>query len=215
MRPRAVLFDLNGTLSDDEGLFFGIFSELLAEVGRPLSRDEYFGDLVGLSDDELVRACLGDDHPEVDRILAERIVRFRKIAADGSTIGEPERAAVRAAAARVPVGIVSGDYRDEIDLLLGGAGLSAHVELVVSIEDVDRPKPDPAQYLLALELLGDGIQAGDVVAFEDSPVGVEAAKGAGVYCVGVVGTVAADRLSAADEVVPRLDAAVIARILGV
>ena len=116
-----------------------------------------------------MRACLGDDHPEVDRILAERIVRFRKIAADGSTIGGPERAAVRAAAARVPVGIVSGDYRDEIDLLIGGAGLSAYVEFVVSIEDVDRPKPDPAQYLLALELLGDGIQAGDVVAFEDSP----------------------------------------------
>lgn len=214
LRPRAVLFDLNGTLSDDEEIFFEIFAELFAAAGRPLSRDEYFRDLVGLSDEEMVHAWLGDGYPGAESLLQERIRRFRELARDGSTIGEPARAAVRSAAARVPVGIVSGDYRDEIELLLDGAGLSSHVEFVVAIEDVDCPKPDPAQYLLALELLGNAIHVEAVVVFEDSPVGIEAAKAAGLYCVGVTGTLPAERLRLADEVVGPLDAAVVTGILG-
>jgi len=120
---------------------------------------------------------------------------------------------VRAAASQVPVGVVSGDYREEIDALLGGAGLAPHVSFVVAIEDVERPKPDPAQYLLALELLGGRIPASEVVAFEDSPVGVRAAKAAGLRCVGVAGTVPADQLSEADLVVPALDAGVVREAL--
>ncbi len=213
MRPRAVLFDLNGTLSDDEGVFYEIFAELFAEIGKPITRDEYFGRLVGLSDEEVVDAWLGPAHPDANRILAARIDRFRELAQSGATIGEPARAAVRAAAALVPVGIVSGDYRDEIDALLDGAGLAHEISFVVAIEDVERPKPHPAQYLLALDLLGDEIGAGEVVAFEDTLVGIAAAKSAGLSCVAVAGTLPTEQLSSADLVVPALDAEVVLRVL--
>lgn len=213
MRPRAVLFDLNGTLSDDEGLFFEIFAELFADLGCPITRDDYFGRLVGLSDKELVDSWLGPEHPDAARILAARIERFRPFAQSGATIGEAARAAVRAAAECVPVGIVSGDYRDEIDALLEGAGLTREVSFVVAIEDVERPKPDPAQYLLALELLGGRIPPDEVVAFEDSPVGIAAAKSADLACVAVAGTLPAERLSSADLVVPAIDAGVVWRVL--
>ena len=210
--PRAVLFDLNGTLSDDEGIFFEIFRELFAEHGRQLSREEYFGTFVGLSDEELVRGCLGDDFPEVEALLARRMILFRERARDGATIGEEAREAVRAAAAVVPVGVVSGDYRDEIETLLAGAGIRDLVEFVVSIEDVEHPKPDPEQYLLALDRLGDGVLPEEIVVYEDSPVGVAAAKAAGMRCVGVVGTVSAERLCEADEVVDVLDGRTVERL---
>jgi beta-phosphoglucomutase-like phosphatase (HAD superfamily) len=50
---RAVIFDFNGTLSHDEPILCEIFSELFAEHGRPLSVQEYFDELAGLSDPEI------------------------------------------------------------------------------------------------------------------------------------------------------------------
>ena len=46
MSCRAVTFDFNGTLSDDEQILFGVYAELFAEHGRPLRADEYFTQLL-------------------------------------------------------------------------------------------------------------------------------------------------------------------------
>ena len=56
MSCRAVTFDFNGTLSDDEQILFGVYAELFAEHGRPLRADEYFTQLAGLSEHEIVRS---------------------------------------------------------------------------------------------------------------------------------------------------------------
>jgi beta-phosphoglucomutase len=58
MRPRAVLFDFNGTLSDDGPILCEIFQEPFAEHGKPLSAQEYYDELAGLSDPEIVRRLL-------------------------------------------------------------------------------------------------------------------------------------------------------------
>ena len=88
------MFDFNGTLSDDEPLLFAILADLFAEQGRPLSEDVYYDRLAGLSDPEIVRMWLGEDHPAVDAVLAERIARYRAQVADGSTISPAAREAV-------------------------------------------------------------------------------------------------------------------------
>jgi hypothetical protein len=119
---RAVLFDFNGTLSDDEPILCAIFQELFAEHGRPLSAQEYYDVLAGLSDPEIVKTWLGEDHPDVDAVIEERVSRYRDVVADGSSIGEPVREAVRYAAERVPVAIVSGAARAEIEPVVDAAG---------------------------------------------------------------------------------------------
>ena len=171
MGARALMFDFNGTLSDDEPLLFAILADLFAEQGRPLTEDVYFERLAGLSDPEIVRTWLGEDHPAVDTVLAERIARYRARVSDGSTISPAAREAVRHAAARVPVAVVSGAHREEIVPALEAAGLAEELRFVVAIEDVERGKPDPAGYLLALELLGGEIAPGDVTVFEDTEAG--------------------------------------------
>ena len=55
MRARAITFDFNGTLSDDEPILFEVFAGLFAERGRPLTADDYFGILAGLSDTAIDR----------------------------------------------------------------------------------------------------------------------------------------------------------------
>jgi beta-phosphoglucomutase len=214
MAPRALAFDFNGTLSDDEPVLFSIFSELFAGLGRPLSREEYFEHLVGLSDPEIVRIWLGDDHPRLETVLAERVSRYGATVADGSTVSPEVREAVLYAAERVPVAVVSGALRAEVEPVLAVAGLTEAVAAVVTAEDVRRGKPDPESYLTALALLDRGLRAEDVTVFEDTEAGVAAAKAAGMCCVAVLGTLPPVRLALADELAPALNLEAVRRALG-
>jgi len=211
---RAVIFDFNGTLSHDEPILCEIFCELFAEYGRPLSAQEYFDELAGLSDPEIVRAWLGREHPSVDALIERRIARYRELVADGSSVPYSVREAVRYAAERVPVAVVSGAARGEIEPVIEAAGLAASIRVIVGAEDVANGKPDPAGYLRALELLDGGLNSGAVVVFEDTEAGVSSAKAAGMRCLAVLGTLRADRLVAADEIVPAIDVQLMQRLLG-
>jgi beta-phosphoglucomutase len=211
---RAVIFDFNGTLSQDEPILCEIFSELFAEQGRPLSAQEYFDELAGLSDPEIVRAWLGDDHPAVDEVLEQRIARYRTRVGDGSSVPDAVREAVRYAAERVPVGIVSGAARAEIEPVIEAAGFKDLIAVLVAAEDVREGKPHPASYLRALELLDGALEARDVVVFEDTEAGIAAAKAAGMRCVAVLGTLAPERLAEADDIVPAIDVQLLQRVLG-
>jgi HAD superfamily hydrolase (TIGR01509 family) len=206
----ALLFDFNGTLSDDEGVLCTIFRELFAEQGRPLSEQEYFDELAGLSDPEIVERWLGAGHPATAEVLDRRAQLFRERAGDGSTVPPHVREAVLRAAGRSPLAVVSGAMRSEVELVLRAAGLLVF-DVIVSAEDVTRGKPDPEGYLLALRRLR--LPAADAVAIEDSPPGIAAAKAAGLSCVAVLGTAPRERLGQADEIVPRLDAGLVDRLL--
>jgi beta-phosphoglucomutase len=213
-RPRAVIFDFNGTLSQDEPILCEIFVELFAEYGRPLSAQEYFDELAGLSDPEIVRTWLGRDHPDVDEVIEERIRRYRAAVADGSSVPEDLRAAVRYAAERVPLAIVSGAAKAEIEPVVRATGLAHLFSAIVGAEDVPNGKPQPDGYLRALTLLDCDLAAGDVLVFEDTEAGVAAAKGAGMRCFAVLGTLAPERLAQADEIVERIDVPLMERLLG-
>jgi beta-phosphoglucomutase len=208
---RAVLFDFNGTLSHDEPLLYRIYSELFAEHGRPLAEEVYYRQLAGNTEEAIIGGWLGVEAGELAALVEERVERYRR-AADGSTVAPEVREAVRHAAGRVPVGIVSGAYRREIEPVVMGAGLAGLVAVLVTADDITRGKPDPESYERAVELLG--LAPHDVVAFEDTEAGVASAKGAGLRCLGVVGTMAPERLRRADELIERIDVALVRRLVG-
>jgi beta-phosphoglucomutase len=212
MAVSAVVFDFNGTLSNDEPILCEIFTELFAEHGKPLAAQEYFDHLAGLSDPEIVRTWLGEDHPDVDAVIEERIVRYRAACADGSSIEEPTREAVRFAAGRVPVAIVSGAARAEIEPVIEAAGLASLFTAIVTSDDIAHGKPDPEGYRRALELLGK-LDPGDVLVFEDTEAGIASARSAGMHVVAVRGTLVPERLAEAEEIVDRVDLDVMRRYL--
>jgi beta-phosphoglucomutase len=211
-RPRAIVFDFNGTLSHDEPILCEIFMELFAEHGKPLSAQEYFDVLAGLSDPEIVRTWLGRDHPDVDEVIEERIRRYRAAVADGSSVPPELREAVRFAAGRVPLAIVSGASRAEIEPVIAAAGIAECFSAIVPAEDVSRGKPHPDGYRRAHALIGQDIDAGDVLAMEDTEAGVASAKAAGMRCFAVLGTLSPERLSQAHEIVERIDPPLMQRL---
>jgi beta-phosphoglucomutase len=214
-RPaRALILDFNGTVSHDEHIVLELFQELFAEQGRPLDAATYERELAGMSDPEITSAWLGHDHPAVGHVIAERDRRYRARTADGSTIPPQVREAVHLAAAHVPVAICSGAARSEIEATLAAAGIAGAIELIVAAEDVPRGKPAPDGYAAAHRLLTPHTPAGEVLAFEDTEVGVASALAAGLRCIAVLGTMGADRLSAAERIVTELDAETVRDALG-
>jgi beta-phosphoglucomutase len=204
------MFDFNGTLSHDEPVLCAIYREMFARHGRPLTEEVYFADLAGLSDQAIIGSWLDVTGPELAGLVSERVERYAATA-DGATVPGPVRAAVRHAAALVPVAIVSAAFRAEIEPVVAAAGLSDEVTTIVAADDVVAVKPSPAGYLLALTRLGIGPD--ESVAFEDTETGVAAAKAAGLRCIGVRGTMPDERLARADEIVDAIDVPLVARVL--
>jgi beta-phosphoglucomutase len=215
MACRAVTFDFNGTLSDDEEILFGVYAALFAEHGRPLARDEYYARLAGLSEHEIVRAWLGD-RDDLDAIVRERIDRYRAAVTDGTTVPETMRAAVRFAAGRVPVAVVSGATRAEIEPVVAAAGIAGCFRAIVDDSDVAHGKPHPESYQLAVSILArhaPGLVPAEVVAFEDTEAGVASAASAGLRCIALARTLPPERLRLADEIVETIDVALLGRLL--
>ena len=208
---RAIVFDFNGTLSHDEPLLFAIYSELFAEQGRPLTEHEYFTKLAGNTEEAIIGGWLGVDGDDLERLVHERIDRYVRIA-DGSTILPATREAVRYAATRVPLAVVSGAFRREIEPVLERSGLASCFATLVAADDVTRGKPDPEGYARAAAALA--LDPANAVAFEDTEAGVASAKAAGLHCIAVRGTLSDERLLAADELVDAIDVSVVRRLVG-
>jgi beta-phosphoglucomutase len=205
---RAIVFDFNGTLSDDEPLLYEVYAELFAEQGRPLTEEAYLEELAGNTEEEIIRRWLGRVD---DELIAERIARYVERAADGRTVGDDVRAAVRYAADHVPIGVVSAATREEIDPVVSAAGLAGLFSVIVSSGDVTQGKPHPEPYERAAELLD--LPPGNVLAFEDTEAGVASAKAAGMQVVAVTRTLTPQRLAHADHLVPQIDLDVIRRFV--
>ena len=85
---RALVFDFNGTLSDDEPIMCAIYEELFAREGRPMAPAEYYEQLAGRTEEAIIGGWLGVDGAALDALIAERIERYTAAAADGATVPE-------------------------------------------------------------------------------------------------------------------------------
>lgn len=204
------LFDYNGVLVDDEAVHLEAFRDVLGPLGVEVSERDYWERYLGFDDVGAFRAMLVDaGRPATDARIAE-LVELKKPAylararaALRAFAGAAD--AVRRRAAAGPVGIVSGALRDEIALGLELLGVSDVVRFVVSAEDTSACKPDPEGYRIALRRLEPiaGSAARRAIVVEDSLAGVEAAKAAGLGCIAVAHSYAAEQLTlaGADRVV--------------
>ncbi len=208
MSVRAVVFDFNGTLSDDEPVLLAVYQELFAELGRPLSAAEYYEQLAGHTDEAMFSNWLGHADPA---LVADRVARYIARVSNGTTVDSQTRAAVRFAAARMPVAIVSAAVRAEIDAVVDAAHLRDAITLIVAQDDVQNGKPDPECYLTAARLLG--LEPVELLVFEDTDVGLAAARAAGARVVGLTRTLGPGRMAAADELAERVDLPLLERLL--
>ncbi len=193
----AAIFDFNGTLSDDEPVLFQIFGELFAQQwGYALGRAEYFGQLAGRSDREIIHTVAVQNLPGrpaaeceavVTELLARRQGRYREIVAGSCPIRPGTIELVRTLiAGGTALAIVTGAQRCDVLHVLAHSPIPTAFAQIVTQEDVICGKPDPEGFLQAAAALG--VEPPDVVVFEDSLVGIRAAHAARMRCIAVCGT---------------------------
>ena len=189
-RPKAVVFDLDGTLIDSEALVKEAHFAACAELGVTMT-DAQFLALVGLhreANDAQLLGYYGSDFPLESFIAATR-------AHVGDRVAPLKPGALETMAALDEIGLRFGlatsSRRPWVERHFSTHGLTHRFGAVVTRHDVVNGKPDPEPYLRASHLLGAAPQ--DVLAIEDSHAGVRSAHGAG--CM----TVMAPDLLAADE----------------
>ncbi|GIW86502.1 MAG: haloacid dehalogenase [Isosphaeraceae bacterium] len=185
-RPDAILFDFDGVLIDSENIHVAAWERTLRRMGYELAPDR------------CARAAEIDDHAFLAELLAEHdihdadldgwVARKQQIAAplfaDGAAWAYPGVNALieTARQAGVRLGVVSTSWRINIETALRVLGISDAFELIIAKEDAP-PKPDPAGYRLALERLQLAPEV--CLAVEDSPVGLAAARAAGLRVLAV------------------------------
>jgi len=182
--PFAVVFDLDGVLLDSEQRWNEAKEALVRETGGTW-RDEAPHVMMGMSSPEWSAYLMNDlavplGQPEINREVVRRME-------DGYRAGLPllpgAGEAVRALAARWPLGLASSSNRELIDLFLELAGFGDAFRVTVSSEEVARGKPSPDVYLEAASRLG--ADPARCVAIEDSSNGIRAGHAAGMAVIAV------------------------------
>jgi HAD superfamily hydrolase (TIGR01509 family) len=196
----AIIFDFDGTILDTETPEFTAWQEVYAAHGLELDRAVY-SQVIGTTDahwdpaTELAatlgrpsaRGAFQDEQRErFDQLITAETPRPGVI----EWLDEARDLGLR-------VGLASSSSSRWVFRFLDQLGLRDRFTAVATSERVARTKPDPALYRLALADLGAG--PADALAVEDSPNGITAAKGAGLFCVAVANPMTADAsLAAAD-----------------
>ncbi|MFH5821588.1 HAD family hydrolase [Georgenia sp. AZ-5] len=180
----AVVFDMDGVLTDTETLWDEVRRGLAAEEGVPWP-EEATRAMMGMSTAEwsaymATTVGVGADAADVaERTIAAMADRYREHLP--TLPGAVE--AIERLAARWPLGLASSSPRRLIDTVLDQLGVTEHFRATVSTEEVAAGKPAPDGYARACELLG--VDPARAVAVEDSSNGMRSAAAAGMRVIAV------------------------------
>lgn len=182
---KALFFDLDGTLQDSDLIWVKATQECLHDHGATITLDEAHQIVYGRGWREvfatmqrLAPELAGMSLGEGADYLRTYFMRLR----DSASIAIPSSVALlRTLARRLPVAIVSGSPRGDIIEAIAHLDIAASVAFYLGAEDYPAGKPDPSCFLTAAAHLD--IAPAHCLVFEDSTVGVLAAKRAGMHCV--------------------------------
>ncbi|MEH1784992.1 HAD family phosphatase [Nostoc sp.] len=201
MSLKAVLFDFNGVIINDEPIHLQLIDEILIEENlQPQKVSERQASL-GRSD----RACFQQLLANRGRVPNENYLNqllYRKAQAYALELEKIEKLPLYPGVAdlifqvrsrNLKLGLVSGAIRKEIELVLNRAKLAEHFKIIVAGDDIITSKPEPDGYLLAVKHLNKeypelNLQAQECLAIEDTPAGIAAAKRSQMQVVGVANT---------------------------
>jgi beta-phosphoglucomutase len=191
----AVIFDMDGVLVASGSAHAASWRKVARTHGKAIS-DADFARLFGMPSRDIIRTLWGElSDADVRAIDDEKEALYRRLITGmvPLTIGVRETlAGLREAG--LPLAVGTSGPRENVDLVLDETRLRPMFDAIVTGFDVTRGKPAPDCFLLAAERLG--VPPGRCVVVEDAPVGVQAARAAGMACVAYVGTHSRERLAA-------------------
>ncbi|MDU8913116.1 HAD-IA family hydrolase [Aestuariicoccus sp. MJ-SS9] len=181
--PFALLFDLDGTLLESDGIHEAVFRELLAKRGIDMDEGFYARHIHGRLNVDFFAEFLPSE-PDPQALSEHKEALFRdRLPRDYPAMPGAQALLDRAQAQGWRVAAVTNAMRANAEAMLAAIGLRERFDTIVIGEECDRAKPHPDPYLAAMAALG--AAPGQTLAFEDSPSGLASARAAGARVVGL------------------------------
>jgi beta-phosphoglucomutase family hydrolase len=199
---RAFIFDMDGTIVDNMAFHTKSWLEFFARRGHSVDADEFFRSTAGRQGHEIMRTYLGEHITKEDSALldAEKEELYRELYAPHlEAVAGFDQFIADAQDADVRLAVATAAPPANIVFTLDGLDLRRHFDAVVGAADVARGKPNPDVFLLAAERCG--VAPRQCIVFEDAPLGVEAARRAGMPCVVLSTTLPASAFAEFDNVI--------------
>ncbi len=199
---KGIIFDMDGVLVKTIHIAEEIAREKLSVYGIKLNRKD-IECLAGYSWKEFLDYIYDTRKIKPVKGLYEEILSsYSAILADKVEVyGEPVKLLGKLSE-KYMLALVSGSSKRHIVSNLKKFGLTKFFPVVLSSDDVKKGKPEPDLYLLAAEKLG--LKPEDCIGIEDSILGVQSVKSAGMKCIAVAHTVSSEKLKEADLVTDNL-----------
>jgi len=179
----AILFDCDGTLADTMPAHYRAWRMVTDPHGMAFDEDRFYS-MGGRPTRDIVATLAAEAGVAVD--VEQEAHRKEQGFLDQLHAVEPIDpviAVVRRSRERVPLAVVTGGYRDVCRQILERVGIADCFDAIVASEDTDRHKPEPAPFLEAARRLGARPQR--CVVWEDSDLGIEGARRAGMHWIDV------------------------------
>jgi beta-phosphoglucomutase len=213
---KAIIFDFNGIILNDEPLHFRAMQEAVARLGVHVTEQEYWDKYLPLDDWTcLASICSYHSHPltkeEQGQALSHKLQAYQRLLQGGYPLFPGVSQFIARAASFYPLAVATGARREEVGGTLAATGLERYFTVVVSAEDFTKGKPHPESFLLALQRLNERLDGcsrpivpAECLVIEDSVHGIRGALSAGMVCLAVTNTYSRDKLTAANLVVGSL-----------
>jgi HAD superfamily hydrolase (TIGR01509 family) len=198
MTKRAFIFDMDDNMSFHTASWITFFQRR----GKDIDADEFFRTTAGRQGKEIIRSLMGDHlhDDEVHTLNLEKESVYRELyQPHRKTVAGFDDLIAQAKLHHVALAVATAAPNANITFTLDGLDLRKHFNAVVGAADVERGKPHPDVFLLAAERCG--VAPEHCIVFEDAPLGVEAARRAGMKAVVLTTTLPADAFAEFDNVI--------------
>ena len=215
---KAVVFDFDGVIVDSEPLHFEALIEVVRPLGFELSYEQYMQRFMAFDDRDCLRLVLeevsncggADAFPEVEELVRRKGEAFLALMGRGIEPIPGALPLIEQLSARMPLAIASGACRHEIELITAALGIDSRFDAIFGADDVERSKPDPEVYSLAVRRLSrchpkKEIEPRHCLAIEDTTGGIASAHQAGLLTLGVCTNLPREYLLRAHHVVDGLE----------
>jgi HAD superfamily hydrolase (TIGR01509 family) len=188
---KAILWDNDGVLVDTEPLFFRATREVLARVGVDLTRELYAEHLLKQGKGAWhLAAEKGVSPGEIDRMREERNGIYEQLLRQGNTVIDGAEEALANSYGKFTMGIVTSSDPEHLEIIHQSTGLLKYFDFVITSLYFTNYKPHPEPYLVGFERTG--CSKDECIVVEDSPRGLMAANAAGIRCLAIPNSLAAE-----------------------
>jgi beta-phosphoglucomutase len=202
MKVNAAIFDLDGTLIDNNSYHLQSWLQYLKDMNREMSEEEYKANVNGRTNKDVIEYIFNRkmDDQEALKYAHEKEAIYRQLYAPYiKPVPGLLELLEKLRSLSIPMAIATSGIQVNIDFLFEHIPIRSYFDVIVNSAHITRGKPDPEIYIKTAQLLN--IPPSECLVFEDAVVGINSAKAAGMKVVGVLTTHTAGELSGADVLI--------------